>query len=132
MTLLMTLAALLSVAPPAQSSSIDEGHAVAGRLVAAIMGKADFQDQDFTKPLNGADKAALRSFAACEIRRITNAGIPQPRGTRAFVPNPNDVVVTSNCEGVSESTPVGITLYLENGKVAKVETHNADLMKVDR
>jgi hypothetical protein len=130
--MLLTLAALSSAVPPVQSASIGEGHAIAGRLVAAIKGEADFQDQDFAKPLNGGDKAALRSFAACEIRRITNAGIPQPRGSRAFVPNPNDVVVTFNCEGVSERTPVGVTLHLENGKVAKIETHNADLMKADR
>ena len=129
--MLMTLAALSSVVPPPQSSSIAEGHAVAGRLVAAIRG-ADFQDQDFARPLKDADKGALRSFAACGLRRITNAGIPQPRGSRAFVPNPNDVVVTFDCKGVSDSTPVGITLHLQNGKVAKIETHNADLMRVDR
>ena len=128
----LTLAALSGAVPSVQSTSINEGRAIAGRLVAAIKSKADFEDQDFLKPLNGADKAALRSFGACGIRRITNAGLPQPRGSRAYVPDPNDVVITFNCEGVSESTPVGVSLYLENGKVAKIETHNADLMKADR
>ena len=128
----LTLAALSGAVPAEQGASINEGRAIAGRLVAAIKGKADFDDQDFAKPLNDGDKAALRSFGDCEIRRITNAGLPQVRGSRAFVPNPNDLVVTFNCEGVSESTPVGVSLYLENGKVAKIETHNADLMKVVR
>ena len=130
--MLITLAALSSVVPPVQGASIAEGHAIAGRLVAAIRGEADFQDEDFARPLKDADKAALRSFVACGLRRITNAGMPQPRGSRAYVPNPNDVVVTFDCKGVSDSTPVGITLHLQNGKVAKIETHNADLMRVDR
>jgi hypothetical protein len=39
------------------------------------------------------------------------------------------VAVGFHCKGVSQETPVGITLHLKGGKVEQIETHNADLMR---
>jgi len=103
---------------------------VGKRLVAAIKGKAEFHDADFMKPLVDADKAALRRFAACKVSNINHAGTPLPNNVFTVVEDPNQIVIGLDCKRVPYSTPAGISLVFENGKVVKVETHNADLLRV--
>jgi hypothetical protein len=43
----------------------------------------------------------------------------------------NDISVRFGCKGVPWDMPVGISLHLEGGKIARIETHNADLMPVE-
>ena len=43
--------------------------------------------------------------------------------------DPDELGVALDCAGVPAETPVAISLHLQNGRIARVETHNADLMK---
>jgi hypothetical protein len=99
------------------------------RVVAAIKGKAEFEDADFVKPLTAGDKAALRRFAGCKVRRVRHTGTPVPGDLFTIVENPNEVGIGFDCKGVPYETPAGISLRFQNGKIVKVETHNADLMR---
>ena len=129
MTLL--LIAALAAAQPDQATKSSPEIDVGKRLVAAIKGKADFVDADFAKPLTSADKSALRQFAGCKVRHVQHTGTPLPNKPFTIVENPNDIGIGLDCKGVPYDSPVGISLRFENGKVVKVETHNADLMRVD-
>ena len=125
------LAAALFVSGQAHSGDAGEGIAVAKRLVSAIKGKADFRDSDFVKTLGESDKAALRQFAPCKVSRINYQLSPHPTQSNALVRDPNSVGVGFECKGVPFRTPVAISLELESGRIAKIETHNADLMRRD-
>ncbi len=105
------------------------GIAIAQRLAAAIRGEIPFQDSDFAQPLQASDKAALRQFAACKVGGITNMLTADPDEPDTYSLNPNEVLIHFGCKGVSEQTPVGVTLHLSGGKVEQIETHNADLMR---
>jgi hypothetical protein len=100
---------------------------MAKRLVAAIKGQAEFRDADFVKPLGDADKAALRQFAACRANYIDYAGIAT-KDPNVIIRNYNDVSIMFACKGVPSNSPVGISLNLQDGKIATIETHDADLM----
>ena len=125
MTALMLAIALGAAAP----ASADPGIAMAQRLTAAIKGEAQFQDGDFARPLEAGDKAALRRFAPCKVERIDYTLKPDPEEADTYVTNRDDVLVTYVCTGVPGSTPVGLSLHLDGGKIGTIETHNADLMR---
>jgi len=125
------LAMALGAAANAQAGSPD-GIAIANRVVAAIGNKADFRESDFVKPLGESDKSALRRFAACKVTYVNYTAAEQPDRPGVLVEDPNEVAIGFDCRGVPKRTPAGISLHLLDGKIAKIETHNADLMKVDR
>jgi len=102
------------------------------RVVAGIKGKADFEDKDFAKPLTPGDKAALRQFAHCNVTRVNHTGIAASTRPFVVVEDPNAIGIGLDCRGAPANMPVGISLQFKDGKIVKVETHNADLMKVDR
>ena len=108
-----------------------QGIAMGERLVAAIKGEAAFQDDDFSKPLAEADKLALRRFAKCKVKNIGHMLLADPKQPNVLVRQLNDVSVGLKCKGAPWDMPVGISLHLENGKIARIETHNADLMAKD-
>ena len=125
---MITLALTLALAAASPATGAD-GMSMAKRLVAAIKGEAEFQNADFARPLEAGDKAALRRFAPCKVAEVTYTLLPDPVEQDTYVQNPNDVLVRLGCRGVSPETPVGISLHLSNGKIDKIETHNADLMR---
>ncbi len=102
------------------------------RVVAGIKGKADFEDTDFLKPLTPRDKAALRQFARCKVTRVNHTGTAASTRPFVVVEHPNEIGIGLDCRGAPDNMPVGISLQFKDGKIVKVETHNADLMKVDR
>jgi hypothetical protein len=121
----------LGLAGAAQAATSD-GIAVANRVAAAIRSTADFQASDFVKPLGESNKSALRRFAACKLTYVNYIATEQPARPGVLVEDPNDVAIGFDCKGVPKRTPAGISLHLQDGKIAKIETHNADLLKVDR
>ena len=128
----LPIAILLGAAVQAPNNPEKLGIAIAKRLVAAINGQGEYQDNDFARPLGDDDKAALRQFAACKVTNIDymeNALNPRSRNPTVFVRDFNNVSVLFGCKGVSQDTPVGISLHLQDGKIATIETHNADLMR---
>lgn len=126
----MSLAlALLLSATAAQTGADTDGVAVGKRLVAAIKGKAEFADADFSKKLGEQDKAALRQFGNCRVRGVSQGLLRSAERPDVFIEDPNLIYIRLGCKGVPSDTPVGITLHMEAGKVKKVETHNADLME---
>ena len=128
----LPIAILIGAAAPAPNNPEKLGIAIAKRLVAAIDGQSDYQDADFAKPLGKDDKAALRQFGECKVTNIDymeNALNPRARYPTVFVRDFNNVSVLFGCKGVSWDTPVGISLHLQDGKIATIETHNADLMR---
>ena len=102
------------------------------RVVAGIKGKAEFEDNDFAKPLTAGDKAALRQFANCKVTRVNHTGTAASTQPFVVVEDPNAIGIGLDCRGAPANMPVGISLQFKDGKIVKVETHNADLMKVDR
>ena len=126
---LMLLAFLGSMGQP-QSPDPRAGIAVAKRLVAAMKGQAPFEQSDFEAQLRDADKAALRRFGACKVGNIDYAWQAIPQHPNEYLQDFNEVEISFACRGVSQDTPVGISLHLHDGKIQTVETHNADLMKV--
>ena len=125
------LALLLIAGDQSDHPVAKQGIAMGERLVAAIKGKAAFQDRDFVKPLAEADKAALRRFAKCKVTNIGHMALADPKDPNVLVRQFNDVSVSLKCKGAPWDMPVGISLHLENGKIARIETHNADLMALD-
>jgi len=121
------LALLVAVAAPPTAA---DGNSVAKRLVAAIKSGTEFQGSDFERPLEASDRAALHAFAACRVGNIAYALTADPTEPDTYVENRDWVMVGFGCKGVSDQTPVGITLHLHNGKIGTIETHNADLMRV--
>ena len=122
--------AMLSAAPMGATRSSQEIKA-GWRVVAAIKGKAEFQDSDFLEPLTAGDKAALRQFGTCKVTRVNHTGTTVSIRPFVVVENPNEVSIGLDCRGAPDDMPVGISLQFKNGKIIKVETHNADLMKVN-
>ena len=122
----------LAAAPTPGWTKTDEAIEAGRRLVEAIKGRAEFQDSDFLKPLTPADKEALRQFGACKVKYLHHSGKALSNKPNVIVEDPNDVIIGLDCKGVPESTPAGISLYFKDSKVVKIETHNADLMQVDR
>ena len=113
-------------APPA-----DDAMVVAKRLTTAIQGRAEFQDADFVRPLQASDKAALRRFGPCKVEEIGYTLKADPTERDAYITDRDRVLVRLGCKGVPSSTPVGLQLHLQNGRIGTIETHNADLMKAD-
>ena len=126
----LTLAMLLVPADQSVEAVSRQNIAVARRLVAAIKGKSDFQDADFAKSLSEPDRSALRRFGVCKVKFIDHPGSIDPKEPEFMIPDFDRVSVGLNCEGVSAKTPVALSLHLQNGKIATIETHNADLMGV--
>jgi hypothetical protein len=124
----IALALILAFAAVAASPA-DDGIAIAKRLSAAIKGQAEFQNSDFARPLEASDMAALRGFAPCRITNIYHMLKPDPVERDTYVQNPDQVVVMFGCKGVPINSPAALTLHLRNGKVVRVETHSADLMR---
>ena len=108
-----------------------QGIAMAERLVAAIKGTSEFLDADFAKPLAEADKVALRGFAKCKVRHIGHMLMADPKKPNVLVRQFDDISVGLDCKGATRDLPIGISLHLQDGKIAKIETHNADLMRAD-
>jgi hypothetical protein len=125
----MILTLFLGLAASTATPTGGDGIAMAKRVVAAIKGEAQFQDSDFVRPLAVADKAALQPFAACKVTNIAYALVPDPKERDTYSEDPNFVGVGLDCKGVPAETPVGISLHLKDGKIATIETHNADLMR---
>ncbi|HKX91963.1 MAG TPA: hypothetical protein VJM15_06010 [Sphingomicrobium sp.] len=124
----MILMILLAAAAPPAAVHTD-GIAMAKRLTAAIKGEAEYQAGDFARPLEPADKAALHQFARCKVSRITYMLTADPNEPNTYFTNRDEVLVGFNCKGVPSDSPAAISLYLKDGKIATIETHNADLMK---
>ena len=55
----------------------------------------------------------------------------EPNNPNVLVRQFNDISISLGCKGAPWDMPVGISLHLESGKIARIETHNADLMKQD-
>ena len=130
MTNLIVAASLLFVAQAATTTS-PEGLALAERFASAVKGETDFEDADFIKPLSAGDKIALRSFGNCRVRHVGYVAIPDKTQSNTVSANPNQLGLDFKCAGVPARTPVAISLHLEAGKIATIETHNAELMRRD-
>ena len=74
----LTLAASFLVVWQAQAATSLEGVKKAERFAAAIEGKADFQDADFTKALSIQEKTALKGFGKCKVAQIGYATVAHP------------------------------------------------------
>jgi hypothetical protein len=123
--------AMLSAAPMGATRSSHEIKA-GWRVVAAIKGKGEFQDNDFLQPLTAGDKATLRQFGTCKVTRVNHTGTAVSSRPFVVVEDPNEVSIGLDCRGAPDDMPVGISLQFQDGKITKVETHNADLIKVSR
>ena len=131
MTLLtITASALVLMQAQAAAASM-EGIKKAERFAAAIEGKADFRDSDFTKPLTAKEKSALREIGKCKVEQVGYATTPHPLLKNTVEQDTNRLGVSLNCAGVSTVSPVAISLHLQNGRIARVETHTADPMRHD-
>ena len=124
-----TLAASFLVVWQAQAATSIEGIKKAERFAAAIEGKADFHDADFTKALSSQEKSALKGFGKCKVEQIGYATLAHPIQKNVVEQDPDQLGVALDCAGVPAETPVAISLHLQDGRIARVETHNADLMK---
>ena len=124
------LAILIGMMGSATADSVD-GIAIGKRVVSAIKSETDFQPTDFIKPLREGDKDALRRFGKCKLERIMYRTASYPKVVSSNVTDPNQVRVLFKCKGVSWHTTPSLTLHLQDGKIASVETHHADLMRVD-
>jgi hypothetical protein len=122
----LMFAIVFAAAAPA---SADPGIGMAQRLTAAIKRGAPFQESDFARPLGATDEAALRRFAPCKVELIDHTLLPDPEEKDTYVHNPDSVLVTFACRGVPADKAAGISLHLKDGKIATIETHNADLVK---
>ena len=122
---------LMITGEPSENPVAKQGIAMGERLVAAIKGEAAFRDDDFVKPLAEADKIALRRFAKCKVKNIGHMLLADPKQPNVLVRQFNDVSVRLKCKGAPSDMPVGISFHLENGKIDRIETHNADLMAED-
>jgi hypothetical protein len=127
----VTLAIFLALLGQAEDAAARNEIAIGERLVAAIKGEAEFEDSDFAKPLGEGDKVALRRFAKCKVKNIGHVLIADPTRPNVLVRKFNDVSVRLDCKGVPWGTPAGISLHLQDGKIARIETHNADLMRAN-
>ena len=130
MTLLAITASALILMQAQVAASI-EGIKKAERFAAAIEGKADFRDSDFTKPLTLQEKSALREIGKCKVEQVGYATTPHPLLKNTVEQDPNRLGVSLDCAGVSTVSPVAISLHLQNGRIARVETHTADPMRRD-
>jgi len=126
----LTLAMLLVPANQSVEEISTQNIAVARRLVEAIKGKSDFRDADFEKSLSEPDRSALRRFGACKVKFIDHPSSIDPKEPEFTIPDFDRVSVGLSCDGVPPKTPVALSLHLHNGKIAKIETHNADLLRV--
>ena len=126
---MIRLIALFLVAGQSTNPIAQQGYAVADRLLAAIQGKASFQDSDFTTAVGDADKAALRRFGTCKANGIDNPAYSSRKQPNVFVRDFSQVGISFDCKHVPRDTPAGITLHLQDGKITQIETHNADLMR---
>jgi hypothetical protein len=108
-----------------------DGIAIGKRVVAAVTGETDFQDSDFAKPLTQEDKTALRNFNQCGFERVIFRKTAFPKVVSVSNADPNEVKVWFVCKGVPASIPVGFSLLLRDGKIASVETHNAEYLRVE-
>ncbi|MEO7364813.1 MAG: hypothetical protein ABIW03_00670 [Sphingomicrobium sp.] len=125
----LLIALLLTSGEQSHATDANNGIAIGKRLVAAIKGKAVFQDADFVKALGERDKTALRRFATCKASSIDYIMHLHPTRPNVVIRNLNLVAVGFDCKGVPWDTPVGISLFLNGGKISKIEIHNADLMR---
>jgi len=123
----ISIAVLMAVssAVPATDAEVK----VAQRLAAAIRNSAAFNESDFVRPPGPVSQAALRRLSSCKVDSVDHWLKPDPTEQDAYIQNPDKVAVTYLCDGVPATTPVVITLRLQNGKIAMIETHNADLLK---
>ena len=128
---LLTITASVLVLMQAQAAASIEGIKRAERFAAAIEGKADFRDSDFTKPLSAREKSALREIGKCKVEQVGYATTPHPLLKNTVEQDINRLGVSLNCAGVSTVSPVAISLHLQNGRIARVETHTADPMRHD-
>ena len=130
--MMVLLSAILAgLAAQAPEPVAVDGIAIGKRMVAAIKGKSDFQEADFSKPLQELEKESLRSFGKCRLERITYRTESFPKLLASSVADPDVVRVSYACKGVPRDTPVSLSLHLKSGRIASVEMHNADLMRVD-
>jgi hypothetical protein len=125
------LALLLTAGEQSNDPNGKQGIAIAERFVDALKGTVEFQSEDFVKPLAEADKAALRRFGKCKMKGVGHMLLADPKDPDVLVPQFNDISVRMNCKGAPWDMPVGLSLHLEGGKIARIETHNADLMRGD-
>ena len=103
--------------------------AVAKRMSRSINKNGALAAADFTSPLGAKDEAALRRFWACKVESIDYTLMPDPTERDVYVQDRKRVFIAYLCKGVPRKTPVGITLHFQDGRIATVETHNADLMR---
>ena len=127
----LTITASALVLMQAQAAASLEGIKKAERFAAAIEGKADFQDADFTKALSPQEKSALREIGKCKVQQVGYAANPDPLLKNAVEQDTNRLGVALDCAGVSSTSPVAISLHLQDGRISRVETHTADPMRRD-
>jgi hypothetical protein len=127
----LVLALVLAAGDQSNDPYAKQGIAIAERFVEALKGTAEFHDEDFVKPLAEADKAALRVFGKCKMKGVGHMLMADPKNSNVLVRQFNDISVRMNCKGARWDMPVGLSLHLEGGKIARIETHNADLMRAD-
>ena len=124
LTILSVFGAVIS----GEGQPATDGIAMAKRFNSAISGQSEFHDADFVRPLDAAEKAALRRFGQCKVDDVSYRWMPDPVEEDTYIRNRNQVLVTYGCPGVPQTTPAGITLHLKNGRIGTLETHNADLL----
>ena len=125
----LSIALMLAVSSTAGPAADTDGTKVAKRLADTIRKSAEFQDSDFVQPLGPASRAALHRLSSCKVDSIDHWLSPDPTEADAYIQNPNKIGVTYACAGVPVTSPVTISLLLQNGKIATIETHNMDLLK---
>ena len=127
----LTITASALVLMQAQAAASIEGIKKAERFAAAIEGKADFQDADFTKALSVQEKSALRAIGKCKVQQVGYATQPHPLLKNTVEQDFNRLGLALDCADASSASPVAISLHLQDGRIARVETHAADVMRRD-
>jgi len=125
----LSIALMLAVSTAAAGPADTDGTKVAKRLADSIRKSTEFRESDFVQPLGPASKAALQRLSSCRVDSIDHWLSPDPTEQDAYLPNPNKIGVTYACAGVPVTSPVTLSLLLQNGKIATIETHNMDLLK---
>ena len=124
-----TLIILASLAARTDGLAKRHGIEIGDRLIAAIQGKAEFQDSDYRKKLSEDDRNTLRRLAICKAKDVHYGLLQHPTKPTVFVRNFNHVIMDFGCRGVPSDQPVTIILRLSDGKVERFELHNTHLMK---
>ena len=104
---------------------------VAKRFALAMIAGEKITEGDFSSPLDGGSLKALSILSYCRLVRVGPTAVADPSKKNVYVETFDKTLVMLKCKGVPDSTPPGLTLTFENGKIKQIATHNLDLIRQD-